>query len=326
MKTAICTLYEGDYHYGVAVLTNSLYRHGFRGEVWVGYRGSLPPWATLLLPVSSFQDRGSPDRVCPDQVFSLAIAPDCTLHFVPINPPIHLANYKPDFMVDILERYSPETEAICYFDPDIVNKCDWDFYDRWLHHGIALCGDSWYEVPAHHPRRLAWIEFAAAQGFPCKRSLDYHYNSGFVGVHRRYLPLLVYWQKLIYLAGCEGHANLKDIYCAKATRTYPYVTQDQVALNIALMLTSFPLSTIGPEGMDFAPHGTTMSHATAPQVKPWRKRLVKSAIAGVPPTPTDRLFWQHSQSPIPAYDTKITRQKERGLAIASLIGRVIRRN
>ena len=44
----VCTMAEHQYFYGVAALTNSLVRAGFKGTVVVGYRGEWPPWLGAL--------------------------------------------------------------------------------------------------------------------------------------------------------------------------------------------------------------------------------------------------------------------------------------
>ena len=53
---SICTLFEGDYHYGLGPLVNSLYTNGYRGVIWVGYRGALPPWAQPRSAAQGFED------------------------------------------------------------------------------------------------------------------------------------------------------------------------------------------------------------------------------------------------------------------------------
>jgi hypothetical protein len=311
MQTAICTLFEGDYHYGVGVLANSLFHHGFQGVFWAGYRDRLPPWATPLRQESDYHE--------------LVVSEGCAIRFVRVDPAMHLANYKPHFMWDLLER-DPALEAIFYFDPDIVNRCRWDFYEHWVRCGIALCGDSWYHVPANHPRRLAWQSFADDQGFPCQRLLEHHYNAGFIGLPRRSQSLLLLWQKLIDGAAAAGYLDLEDVYADRTTYSYPYLPNDQVTLNLALMLVIDPLSTVGPDGMDFLPGGTIMSHATVPHVKPWRKKLIGSALRGMPPSLTDKLFWQHTQEPVAVYSTEALRQKQLTLRVGAAIGRFIRRS
>jgi hypothetical protein len=311
MITAICTLFEKDYHYGVGVLANSLYSYGFRGVFWVGYRGNLPSWVKSVKEEKGYQE--------------FPVAEDCVMRFVKLTTPKHLGFYKPDFMHELWENYCPEVDALFYFDPDIVNKCSWDFYQRWVSQGIALCGDSWYLVPANHPRRLAWKEFAQSNGLECKRELDYHYNSGFVGVHKSCKSILSLWQKLEEIGEMTGNSDLQDLYSRKTFESYPYLYGDQTYLNLALMLTTYPLSTVGPDGMDFVPGGTIMSHATVPNVKPWRKQLIMNALNGSSPTVTDKLFWQHAQTPIQVYSDALVLSKQIALRIGSAMGRFMRR-
>jgi hypothetical protein len=133
------------------------------------------------------------------------------------------------------------------------------------------------------------------------------------------------WQKLEELGELTGYANLDDLYNHNTFHQYPYLYGDQTYLNVALMLTDYPLSTVGPDGMDFIPGGTIMSHATVPNVKPWRKKLIISALEGSPPTITDKLYWRYSQTPIQLYSqAKITWQKFEILC-GSALGRFIHR-
>lgn len=41
MNEAKCIVFENHYHYGVAALSNSLFKHGVRGAFYVGYRGTF---------------------------------------------------------------------------------------------------------------------------------------------------------------------------------------------------------------------------------------------------------------------------------------------
>lgn len=310
LKTAVCTLFEKDYHYGVGVLTNSLYNHGFRGVVWAGYRGQIPNWAQSVKQTETYQE--------------FSVGENCVIRFVELTTSRHLAFYKSKFMEDILEYYDPDIDGIFYFDPDIVNKSNWDFYQRWIQKGITLCGDCWYLFPADDPRRLAWLEFAESQGFSCKRQLGYHYNSGFIGVQRQHRNFLLLWQKLMEIGAENKFTNLNDLE-DQYYDSYPYFYSDQTYMNLALMLSTEPLSTTGPEGMDFVPGGTIMSHATSPSIKPWRKKIIRSALYGDAPTVTDKLYWQHSTSPIRLYSQSKFQQQKIALLFGSAIGRFIHR-
>lgn len=310
MKTAICTLYERDYHYGVGVLSNSLYQNGFRGVIWVGYRGVLPPWAAPISNQQGYQE--------------FEVASGCVMRFVKITTYKFLANYKPDFMLELLDHYAPEIDALFYFDPDIVNKREWKFYEQWVKYGITLCED-WYDhMPTNHPYRFMWMELAQKHGFTCQRELNCYYNSGFIGLPRTEKGILSVWQKLLEMFEIEGLVDLKRF---QLTNGYPYFQSDQCVLNLALMVSNYPLSTVSCRGMDFG--GITldlMSHASGGQIKPWRKSLFKSALGGIAPSLTDKAYWLCACVPIPVYSPQQQFWKKFEMRCASAIGRFIRRN
>src|SRR5438105_11868756 len=106
MNSAICTLFEGHYHIGVATLVNSLFLHGFRGTVIAGHRGDLPPWAAGAHAKEEAQE--------------LMVAAGLTLRFVRVAQPGHLTNLKPHFMLEAWEKHAAGAEGLLYFDPDIV--------------------------------------------------------------------------------------------------------------------------------------------------------------------------------------------------------------
>jgi hypothetical protein len=95
-KSVVCTVAEGSYFYGVAALTNSLVRGGFRGSVVVGYRGGKPPWLETLT-----KDRASDAYVVTSEV---------RFRLFQIPGKWHLSNYKAHFINQIFLEIVPEAD------------------------------------------------------------------------------------------------------------------------------------------------------------------------------------------------------------------------
>jgi hypothetical protein len=145
----VCTLAEGHYFHGVAALTNSLVRAGFKGTLVVGYRGARPHWLdTLKLAAESD---------------SYLVAPQVRLQLLEVGGAWHLNNCKPEFIRQMLfERY-PHAELVYYFDTDIVIKCAWEALAAWAACGVLTVLDAVdsYMSP-HHVYRNAWRGTAGA--------------------------------------------------------------------------------------------------------------------------------------------------------------------
>jgi hypothetical protein len=323
MKSEICTLFEGDYHYGVGALTNSLYHHGFRGIVWAGYRGELPSWANPIKKCGEYQE--------------YLVAEDCVIRFVKLDTDYHFTNYKPNFMLSLWKDFCPEAEALFYFDPDIVIKCRWSYFEEWAIYGVALCEDVNSPIPSNHPLRMGWRKFFKPYGFDFNPDINIYVNGGFIGLTQQRINFLYNWLKIQETMAPEvgGLQNASlgtkkvDLTQSKNSRkfelerTFMFAKTDQDAMNICLMTTSCDVSLMGKEGMDIIPGGFTMSHALG-SVKPWRKQMFFSTLKdGKRPTLADKGYWQNAQDPIQLYSMYKFLLKKLDLLSASLIARLI---
>jgi hypothetical protein len=258
-------------------------------------------------------------------------APGVALRFVTVTTSAHLTNFKPEFMHQVWTQLDPSAHRLFYFDPDIVIKTRWSFFEEWAGYGVALVEDVNSPLPESHPRRGAWRVALAAHHQPVRRETSSYVNGGFVGLDARQRAFLEEWRGAMFLVGEQIGGLESSMFSFGATRpdrespAYPYNKTDQDALNIALMTGAQAVSIMGPEGMDFRPGGWTMSHALGPE-KPWRKAYIRAALAGRPPTLPDREFWRHAAGPLAVFTPRAIAWRRFTLAVAGALGRWYRRN
>lgn len=307
-QTAICTLFEGDYHFGLAAFLNSLVRAGFSGTVWIGYRGSLPPWLSQLNRVGGEEDR-------------YLLVNQVRLVFLRVATRLHLTNYKPQFMLDLLANQARDCQYLWYFDPDIFLQARWSFFADWQRYGIALCQEIVDNILPHNaPLRHKWMKIGENLGLGVPQPIEHYYNGGMAGVPAAHTDFLEVWKRLLEYAasnGCDLHTFMP------ANRENPFHASDQDALNIAAMYSQHPLTTIGPQGMGFTTGEAVMYHRVG--LKPWRAKFLRNAMAGIPPTSADKFFFTQVSAPIRAYSPFKLFARRSACLLAVLIGRFYRR-
>jgi hypothetical protein len=307
MKSVVVTLFEGDYHLGAAALINSLFAAGFDGVVVCGYRGAPPPWAPSVQSLGAMR-----------------------VEFLPVETKAHFTNYKPEFLLRVWNEMYPDAARLYYFDPDIVVRARWSFFEEWADYGVALVEDVNSPLPETHPRRAAWRRCLDARGRLVRRETPLYVNGGFIGLARAEAGFLHEWLAAMTLVGEEIGGLDRSMFSFAgvapdlASPAHPFNKTDQDALNIALMTAAQRVSVMGPEGMDFRPGGWTMSHALGSE-KPWRKRFLRAALAARPPTPADREFWNYVGGPVQIFSSGITARRRLALGLAALLGRFYRR-
>lgn len=317
MPVVVCTLFENQYHPGLAALVNSLFANGYQGDVYVGYKGGLPPWADAI----------SPDNALPswqnEKIFSAGVG--LNLHFLPIDKDIHLANYKPTFMLELFEGLTGKVDGIIYFDPDIVVRCRWSFFETWISYGVALVHEVISnDMPATHPVRMGWRRIIESNNRKVTHGINSYINSGFAGVTVSNIEFLHTWCDIITIAEARYGYNIAN-FTHMRDRSNLFYANDQDALNVAAMCCESPISEMGPEGMDFINGGWTMSHAVGTP-KPWNKKYLLAALKGNAPGKADKAYWNNVLSPVKCFNSGKVKRKKAAILAAAFIGRFYKRN
>jgi hypothetical protein len=327
MGSAICTLFEGHYHFGVAALTNSLYRQGYLGSIYAGYRGTLPNWASGAKEDPSLLWPGSQ---------TLKITEEFKIHFLPLHTKYHFANYKPDFMLELWDGPAKGVNEFFYFDPDIIVIIPWSFIKEWVSYGVVLCEDVYSPLFQNHPRRMAWRRYFGEKGIPLRFKEPIYANSGFVGVSKENRSFLVMWrtiqEAIAPLIGGLDHAPLTGtgyLLPHDERRSYnPFGKTDQDAMNAAIEAWEGEVSFIGQEGMALkpgaSPGASLMPHALG-KPKPWKWKPLTQALAGRPPRLVDREYWKFSNGPIISQSVSIVQSRKIAIKVAAFIGRFYKR-
>lgn len=314
MNSAICTLFEGHYDLGLIALTNSLYKNGFRGEIYAGYKGSLPSWAVSSTDKQNFIWDGSS---------SYKVADGLNIHFLPVETKMHLANYKPYFLLKVAELLNRE-KGIVYFDPDIVITCQWEFYERWMGYGVALVHELVSnDMPETHPIRQEWHKVIHKTNKKVLRKLNSYINSGFCAVTSSNLEFIETWADIMDV-GIEHFQLGAEVFAHNTNRSNIFFAKDQDALNIAAMCCNSPISEIGPEGMGFIHGGFTMSHAVG-SPKPWKKNFMLASLMGDVPSLAEKAYWSNVNSVIITHSPFKLNMKLLAIKCAAIIGRFYRR-
>ena len=295
-----------------------MHYHGFRGEIYVGYRGELPDWSAAAKSDVSVNWPGSR---------TLQVEDGLLLHLLPLVTHYHFSNYKPDFMLRLWEGIAHNAESMFYFDPDIVVTSPWSVFEEWVECGVAMCEDVNSPVAKYHPTRIAWRQYFDKNGLTLLFKENVYANGGFVGVNKMNRGFLHCWQSLQEMMGPSiGGLERSFFLTASVSSPFaPFGLLDQDAMNASIEAWDGIVSFVNKTGMSFIPGGSLMSHAIGKQ-KPWLMKPLVQVLGAQPPRKADRDYWYHANGAILSQPKWLVRVRCLAIQISALIGRFYSRN
>lgn len=321
MKSSIiCTLFEGHYHHGVAALYNSLYSNGYRGTIYVGYRGELPSWA-LKGKRESIEKWGYAITLTPIKGMQIV--------FLPLVTNYSLTNYKPDFMMDLWEGPAKDADAMFYFDSDIIINKSWACFEQWVNCGVALCEDINSPMQEFHPCRVGWRNYYKNFNIDLLFKNQIYVNGGFIGLVKKDISFLSLWIQLQEcmaksIGGLENSIFLNQNYNSTIIKTEGFqifAKSDQDALNATIEACKDKISYLSKkEGMGFGSLDAVMFHALG-SPKPWKANYLLRIINGRSPRPVDEYYWNNKNFPITTHHKFEKKRKIISIKISKFIGK-----
>ena len=317
MNTAICTLFEGHYHHGVAALSNSLFNKGYRGDIYVGYRGNLPEW--ILKGKITELDKWEKVYVVDENI-------GIQLFFIEIQTNYNLANYKPNFMLDLINGPAKKIDSIFYFDTDIIVNQSWSCYEEWVNCGVALCEDVNSPLQKYHPRRVGWRKYFKNLNLNFKN--DIYVNAGFIGLSKNNFSFLEIWFKVQEImspaiGGLENSIFSNQDYNSTVLKLKGFQffdKPDQDALNAAIEVYDDVISYFGKNGMGFSGANFMMYHALGPY-KPWNVSYLIRSLKGRSPRQLDFAYWKNTNYPFSVHSKFHIKKKIFSIYLAKFICR-----
>lgn len=321
MKQAICTLFEGNYHLGLAAFCNSLYVQNFCGDVYAGYRGKLPPWAKKVI--------GGVIADWPESV-TMELGEEIRLHFLPLETDYHFTNYKPDFMLKLWAGIASDADVFYYIDPDIVVNGPWSNFEEWVDSGVILCEDVNSPLARNHPKRVGWRKYFGELGMSLTFKEAFYANGGFVGLRKKDIGFLEIWKELQELMADEigglSKSSLTGPKIKKGSDSIfaPFSKTDQDALNAAVEACDVDVS-MGPKDlMAFGSGRSLLPHALG-QPKPWDIHAITKSLNGYPLRVIDKKYWEFANGPIKSQPGLKVLRKQFAVLVSVLMSRFYRR-
>lgn len=321
MKQAICTLFEGNYHLGLAAFCNSLYVQDFQGDIYAGYRGEPPPWA----------DQAKAGAISGwSESVTLALGDRMRLHFIPLKTDYHFTNYKPDFMLELWNGEASDVELFYYIDPDIVVNAPWSNFEEWVDSGVILCEDVNSPLSKNHPKRVGWRKYFGDRGISLTFKEAFYANGGFVGLRKKDIEFLETWKKLQELMADEigglSRSSLSGPNLKKGSDSFfaPFSKTDQDALNAAVEACDIPVSMGAKSLMAFDSGRSLLPHALG-QPKPWALNVLNKSLSGYPLRVIDKVYWKFANGIIKSQPAFKVLRKKFAIRLSVLISRFYRR-
>ena len=231
-------------------------------------------------------------------------------------------------MLELWEGIAKDSDALFYFDPDIVVDDSWICFEQWVNCGVAMCEDVNSPLQEFHPRRVLWRNFFNKYNISLKFRNSTYVNGGFVGLIKKDISFIKTWIKLqeamsVAIGGLENSIFSKQTYYSTILKTEGlqiFDKSDQDALNATIESYDGRCSFIGKEGMGFVAGKATMYHALGIN-KPWNVNFIFKSLNGRIPRLVDEYYWKYADQPIICHTKSQINKKKVAIKIGKFIGR-----